>query len=226
MSKASTDHFARPYAIQGTTMLRLVLTPERDEEVIDPVRLASDEFKRRLYAIAHADGVNLLTYERPKTSALEGDDLVVVQMEANGRHGEGEHVRIQLSEAGGLVIDANVTGRVKRGGQVSGLDGMVVAVEDIETVLRLCFAFCVALYDEIDPYKRHQRFHYNVALSGLDYRMIERNPQSRASYTMSMRSQGVIRAFEAPRLMTRTELGEPTNEIKRAVELFLRRAAE
>ncbi|MFL5612405.1 MAG: DUF4062 domain-containing protein [Gemmatimonadaceae bacterium] len=226
VSTGSRNHFARPYSVQGMTMLRLVLTPERNEEVIDPVRLNSAEFRKRVYSIAHADGVNLLTYERPKTSSIEGDDLVIVQTEPGGRHGDGEHVRVQLSETGELIIDANVSGRVQRGDRFTGLDGMVVAIEDIETVLRLCFSFAAALYEELDPYKRHQRFQYNVALSGLGYRNLERNPQARASYTMNLRNRDVIRAFETARWITRPELREPTSEIQRTVELLVRRAAE
>ena len=225
MPTAMRDHFAQPYSIQGMTMLRFVLTPERDEEVIDPVRLASEAFRRRLYEIAHADGVGLLSYERPKTSTIENDDLVVHQTEMDGRHGVGEPIRIQLSGSGELVVDANVTGRVQRGGRFMGLDSMVVAVEDIEAVVRLCFAFSAAFYDEIDRFKRHQRLQYNVALSGLDYRVIERNPRANSPYSMSMRDRGVIRAFEKARWITRTELRQPTDEVERVIELLVRRAA-
>jgi len=225
MPSPKRDYFAQPYTIQGMTMLRFVLTPERDEEIIDPVRLASEAFRRRLYEIAHADGVGLLSYEHPKTSTIERDDLIVYQTETNRRHGEGEHVRVQLSGSGELVVDANVTGRVQRGGQFVGLDSMVIAVEDIEAVFRLCFAFSAAFYDEIDQFKRHQRFQYNVALSGLDYRVIERNPRSHSSYPVSMRNRGVIQAFEEARWITRTELRQPTSEVERVIELLVRRAA-
>lgn len=223
VATAARDHLAKPYSVQGTTMLRFVLTPEREEEVVDPVRLSSDGFRRRLLELGHSDPVRLFSYERPKAAAMEGDDLVIVQTEANGRHGEGEHVRVQVTESGELVIDANVTGRVARGDRFMGLGSNVVAMEDIEGVLGLCFTFASALYDEVDPYKRHQRFQLQVGLSGLDYRTIERNPQARSSFTMNMRDQGVIKAYAEPRWIARGDLRNPAEEIERAVVLLVRR---
>ena len=218
------DRLAKPYIVQGTTMLRFMLTPERDEEVVDPVRLSSEGFRRRLLELGHSETVRLFSYERPKTATMVEDDLVIVQTEADGRHGEGEHVRVQVTESGELVIDANVTGRVARGDRFMGLGSNVVATEDIENVLRLCFAFASAMYDEVDPYKRHQRFQLQVGLSGLDYRSIERNPQPRSSFTMSMRDQGVIKAYADPRWVARGDLRNPADEIERAVVLLVRRA--
>ncbi len=112
-SRSNSDSFAKPYAVQGVAMLRMVLIPERAEEVIDPVRLGSVAFRRRVQELGHASSVSLLSYERPKTAKLERDDLVIVQTEPNGRHEVEEHVRIQLAESGELTIDANVTGRVQ-----------------------------------------------------------------------------------------------------------------
>lgn len=226
MQRPKRDHFLKPYKVPNTTMLRFVLIPERGEEVIDPMRLGAESFRLRLYELAHSAEVRLLSYEQPKTSEMAGDDLVIVQMESNDRHVEGEHVRLQVTETGELVIDANVTGRVKRGGRFSGVDSMIVAVEDIESVLRLCFGFVAAFYDEIDPFKRHQRFAYNVALSGLDHRVIERNPQDRSSFTMSMRQREIVVAFEQLREVSRMGLRDPATEIQRVVTLLARRAGD
>ena len=38
------------------------------------------------------------------------------------------------------------------------LEGLVVATEDIEAVLRLCFALGAAVYDDVDRSRRHHRF--------------------------------------------------------------------
>jgi len=219
------EHLAKPYAVQGTAMLRFVLTPERQEEVIDPVRLSSEGFLRRLMELGHSDNVRLFSYERPKAPTMEGDDLVIVQTEANGRHGEGEHVRLQVTESGELVIDANVSGRVPRGDRFMGLTNNVVAMEDIESALGLCFAFASAMFDEVDAFKRHQRFQLQVGLSGLDYRTIERNPQPRSSFTMNTRDRGVIRAYAEPRWILRGDLRNSAEEIERAVVLLVRRAS-
>ena len=207
-------------------MLRFVLSPEREEEVVDPVRLGSKQFRRRLYEIGHAPEVRLLSYERPQSAALDGDDLVILQTDPNGRHGEGESVRIQLGESGELVIDASVTGRVQRGRDMPGMENVVVAVEDVENVLGLCFAFAAALFDEMDRFKRQQRFFCSVGLIGLDFGNIERNPQARSAYNMSMRNKDPIVAFDQPRLVTRSDLQNPASELARAVELLVRRAGD
>ena len=224
MTHERPNYFANPYVVPGTTMLRFVLMPERREEVLDPVRLGSEQFRRRVYEIGHSADVQLLNYERPKEWQVVGSDLMITQTVGNGRHGEGEHVRIQLTESGDIVIDANVTGRVTRGGPLSSVNMMSVAAEDIEAILQLCFAFAAALYDDIDPYKRHQRFTYNVALNGLDYRMIVRNPQERSSYPMSMRDRGPILAFDQVRNASRADLRIPTAEIERILTLLTRQA--
>jgi hypothetical protein len=105
------------------------------------------------------------------------------------------------------------------------LSSMVVALEDIETVLAMDSRFAAALYAEFDAFLRHQRFTYDVGLSDLGHRTIERSPQARSSYTMSMRDRGVIRAFGEPRLISRADLSNPTSEIERAVTLLVRKAS-
>lgn len=223
--RSTNELFDRPYAVQGMAMLRFVLSPERQEEVIDPVRLGSEAFKRRIQEIGHAADVALFSYERPKKVALEGNDLVILQTETNGRHGEGEHVRVQLSESGDIVIDANVTGRKPRPNEF--MVSSVVAIEDMETVLRLCFAFASAFFQDIDAVFRHQSFTYNVALSGLEYRKLERNPQPRNSFTMSMRPQNsTLLSYPDARRVTRIDLSSPETEITRVVELLRRKSED
>lgn len=212
------DYFLKPYSVPQTTMLRFVLMPVRDEEVIDPVRLRSTEFLARVYEIGHSLQVHLFSYERPKNTSVESASLLITQTNPNSRHGEGEHVRLQMAESGDLVIDVNVTGRVERSGSFGMGDSAVVPIEAIEEVMGTCFAFTAALYDDIDRFGRHQQFGFNVALSGLGYRTLERNPQPRSSYTMSMRNgDSVVVAHDEPRIIGRSDLKQPVNEIGRAI---------
>jgi hypothetical protein len=187
----------------------------------------SDDFQTRVQEIAHSKNVRLLSYERPKSTQLGKSSLVITQTEANGRHGEGDLFRLELTEAGELIIDANVSGRRKRGLRHDTLASMVVAVEDIEHVLNLCFRFAAAFYDDRDPYKRHQGFAYNVGLSGLEYRTLERNPQPRQSHVLSMRNRNaVIVAYDTVRPIHRRDLEHPALEIARAGEMLARKAKE
>jgi len=214
------------YQLPYTAMLRFVLSPERQEEVIDPVRLESEGFLRRVFEIAHGADVGLLSYEKPKARKMDNGVLRITQTDPDGRHGQGEHVRLELNEAGDVVIDANVSGRVQRGSPYDMLDSMVIAIEDIENILAICFRFAGALYAELDEFKRHQRFVYNVGLSGLENRTLQRNPKPQSSYSMSMRSKAIVVAFDDPRLIDRAALASPQSEIERVTVLLSRKAGE
>lgn len=219
------DRFSSPLRLPYATTLRLVLSPERDEEVVDPVRLGSREFLDRIYELGHSSNARLFNYQCPKTAEVCGSSLVVQQTEAGGRNSEAEHVRLEIAETGELIVDANVTGRVRLGGQHDMLSSMIVAIEDIESVLDAGFRFVTAFYDEVDRFKRHQRFLYNAGLSGLEHRALERNPQPRSSYGMTMRSRDtVILAFDTPRVIDRATLLQPSAEIDRVTVLLTRKA--
>lgn len=203
-------------------MLRFVLVPEREQELVDPVTLSSSRFKTQLYEIGLQSDVGLLDHESAKSSELR-DDTRIVEQNPGGRHGEGEHVHLEASESGRLVIDMNVTGRVPRSSAQDMTGMFTVDPGDIEAVLRTCFHFVRALYDALDPFARHERFQFNVALYGLGYRTLVRNPKPQSSHTMSMRGPQPIAAYDLSRVIGRATLAEPGNEIERTVALLERR---
>ncbi len=47
---------------------------------------------------------------------------------------------------------------------------MRASIESVEALLAASFRFTQALYDDKDPYKRHQRFSWNAVLSGMGNR--------------------------------------------------------
>src|SRR5450631_2251096 len=107
---------AERHSSGAATMLRLVLEPERQEEVIDPVKIASPEFKERLLEIGHNKAVRLFSYSRGTRAEMEGAALVIEQDDRkNGRHRADEYVRLELAESGRIVLDGNVTGRATSG---------------------------------------------------------------------------------------------------------------
>ncbi len=103
---------------------------------------------------------------------------------------------------------------------------MTVAIESVEALLAASFRFAQALYDEKDPYKRHQRFYWNGVLSGMGNRSLVRNPLSQQhSYRMNMGDKDcAISAFPAARLIARADIAQPVKEIERAI-LYWERAA-
>jgi hypothetical protein len=211
----------------GATMLRLVLEPERQQEVIDPVQLASVDFKERLLELGHGKDVRLFNYSRGKSVELEGPALVVEQDDSNARHGGEDHVRLELAESGRVLLDGNVTGRSGDDAADAMRDTFVIAVENIEDLMARFFRFSAALYAEIDGSRRHERFHYNVGLRGLGYRSLERGRKPKQSYGASTRSSDAVTAFATSRVLSRAALvNDARNEIGRVIVLLERAARD
>jgi len=212
------DSFRKPYKIDSEAMLRFVLTPEREDELIDPTRLRSEEFRTLIYGIGVARDVGLLGYEHRKEGTIVDGSLVILQDGTSAQNRQGPHVRLQVLETGELTVDANVTGRMRRGTDHSFFESGVIDLNEVGLVLRQCFAFANALYADLDPFRKYSRFLYNVGLSGLGYRNLERNPVPRSSFTMNMRgSDTPVVAHKAVRTLSRDDLSAPGAEIERTL---------
>lgn len=106
---------------------------------------------------------------------MEGAALVIQQDDANRRHHGDQYVRFELAESGHIILDGNVTGRAGGGTAVEAMhDAFVVNLQTVEDVLGSFFRFAAAVFDEIDPLQRHERFFNNVGLRGLGSRSLER----------------------------------------------------
>ena len=218
------DVLLKPPQIRNDASLRLVLASERDEEIFPPQRLASRELLDTVFAIAHSRAVGLFEYESPKTHKIDGDRLVVEQNDDQRSRSGSKRVRLSLSESGLFALEANVTGRAPRddfGGMSSAL---VVAVPDIEEVLRTFFAFILSMWDNVDPHKRHHQLLYDVRLMNQEFRRVVRDAGPRSSTTMNMRGNEPILAFPQPRQIGRDDLKDPDSEIARIVTVLEREA--
>ena len=219
-----TRYFQNTVDIAQQTTLRFVLSPERQEEVVEARRLFSEDFMFRVLEIGHMSEIRLFSYFQSKEVHSDEDHLIIDQTTGyNWRKGV-DGVRTLLSEAGIIQIDSNVTGRHARENSLDIASAMIVAMEDVEAVLQADFRFAAALYNELDPYKRHQRFFWNASLSNLGYRTLTRNPHPGLSHTVNISgSQEPLLAFPNGRLITRDDLARPTQESERAVFLWEKR---
>jgi hypothetical protein len=228
IKKPMTEHvnldlaLAKPHEVNSEACLRLVLAPERHEELIDPVTLESDVFLDTVYSLALARNVQLLSHRRAKETTLQGSSLIIQQPSGRDRGDVTEDVRIEISEKGLVFIDANVTGLVNRG-EDHFLSSMIIAQEDVELVLKRCFFFLADLFDHLDPFGRHQRFYYNVVLSNQGTRLLEKDPKPRSSYSMAMsRSENPLVIFNPHRVIGRDDLRSSDDEISRTIILIAR----
>ena len=220
-------HLLKPHRFSDQTSLRFAIAPERVEEVFDPLDLASPDFAERMMEIGHRRDVRLFGYLYAKEAPrLEQDWLVIEQPLGNNWSDGRQGVRLAVGENGVVLIDTNATGRTKRSNSFDLADIMTVSIETVEALLAASFRFAQALYDDKDPYKRHQRFYWNGVLSGMGNRSLVRNPVSQQhSYGMNMGDKdGAMPAFPASRLIARADLAQPGKEIERAILYWEREA--
>lgn len=215
-------YLSQPWAAGGEAMLRLVIAPERRDEVLDPTRLESPAFLRQLYAMAHVGDSPLFAYEQAKQAAVEAGILVITQSNPHGRHGDGNMARFALGGDGVLVLDGNVTGRERSDG-INPMRGFApMYEEDVTAVLGTGFAFAAKLWDVLDPYERYQRFAINFMLSHAGGRMLEPRAPRGNTMRMSLHRDESHVAFPEPRLLVRNTLASPSDEIARGLTLLKR----
>ncbi len=220
-------HLLKPYRFSDQTSLRFAIAPERVEEVFDPLDLASPGCAERMLEIGHSRDVRLFGYLYAKDAPrLEQDWLVIEQPLGNNWSDGRQGVRLAVGENGVVLIDTNATARTKRSNSFDLADIMTVSIETLEALLDASFRFTQALYDDKDPYKRHQRFYWNSVLAGMGTRSLVRNPVSQPhSYGMNMGDKdGVMPAFASSRLIARADLAKPGKEIERAILYWEREA--
>ena len=204
--------------------LRAVVAPERQEEVVDPVRMGSETFQRQLMEIGHRAEVDLLDYGSGTTTEVKRDLLILRQAPTSARSGAGA-VLMAFSERAVMSADMIAT-ESSQGEGMSFMNSLVMSAERVGVLMRRAMAFYAAILQHLDPHGRHQTFYYNVALEHLGHWTMLRNPQPRSSYPLNMRSshEPVI-AHPEPRLITRQDLRDPSGEIERVLTLLMRNSS-
>ena len=222
-------HLVKPYRFSDQTSLRFAIAPERVEEIFDPLDLASPDFAERMLEIGHSRDVRLFGYLYAKEAPrLEQTWLVIEQPLGNNWSDGRQGVRLAIGENGVVLIDTNATGRTQRSNSFDLADIMTVSIETLEGLLVASFRFTQALYDDKDPYKRHQRFYWNSVLVGMGNRSLVRNPVSQQqSYRMSVGDKDdAMLAFATARLVARADIAQPDKEIERAILYWQREAKD
>jgi Domain of unknown function (DUF4062) len=202
--------------------LRFALVPERDEEVIDLVRLGDRELTDLVHEIGHGRDVRLFSYEAPKERELRRDALVVRQEANRRREGEIPGMVLELSAGGLIYLETDVTGPGSAAAPL-GFGGMMIVRSDVEALLRSAFAFANAWYAKHDPFLRRQRFYYGVALAGIEYRKwVDSAPQGNSFQMGTGSTPDPYLILGRPRLIGREDLANPTAEIERIATLAAR----
>lgn len=194
---------AEPFQREAT--LRVVAAPEREGELIDPLRLDEPELINAIYEIAHAPDLGLFSYEHAKKPELRGDVLKIVQ-EGGDHRRPRQFARLSITANGLIHVDLNVTGRRERGHEFSGINSLVIVEADVAAVARTAVRSVARLLDHLDPHKRHDRLLVQAALVGIQHRSWSRDDEPRNSYPMRMSDPNTVLALSEPRAISRREL--------------------
>lgn len=221
-------YLLKPHRFADEAALRFGIAPERVEEVFDPLDLTRPDFAERMMELAHHRDVRLFGYRYAKEGPQFSEDWLVIEQPLGNDWSSGRQgVRLAIGEQGLILIDTNLTGRGARRNSFDMASVMTIALEDIEAALDTSFRFVRALYDEKDPYKRHQRFYWNATLSTIGHRSLVRGQVEQRQYAMNMSDRNEpLPAFTASRLMGRADLAQPMREIERAVLYWQRQRGE
>jgi Domain of unknown function (DUF4062) len=216
------DKLKNPYKIYNQAALRFMITPERVDEMIDPISLESPALERQLNEIAHSAKVEIFSYRRGHYSEVGIDSIALLPIDERGYRDVADEVRIEVTTNGMIIIDTNVTGRAMGGGY-DFADSMTISEEEITACLKRCFLFAAAFYDMKDPFKRYDRFFYNSALSETGSRKLVPKMQKSNSFSIGTRHEEIVIAFDRPKLITRAEFVTLDEEVKATITLFRRR---
>lgn len=215
--------FNKLISIYNEAILRFVISPERVEEMIDPVSLESPEIKRQLYEIGHSPHVNLFSYECPKSTEIEINEIIISQSNESNRRDGVDEVRLEINTKGVIIIDINVSGRPSKDGSDSYSSVLAILEEDIYQTLKKCFSFTKAFFELKDPYNRYDRLICNAALCNIGQRAIMKELPRNGSYSMGFNNEEMVIAFDQPRFIIRSDLNDIENEITIFITLFRRR---
>jgi hypothetical protein len=209
-----------PLLLQNQASIRFLISPQRNEEVLSPVRLASSSFGEQVMQIGHAPDVKLFSYHFAKSEATIEDSRFVLLQDggSNWRSGQQE-ARVQIDERGMIIIDLNVTGRVELKSDRYGMGGILI--DDLTAALGSCFSFAQKLYEAVDPYRRHDAFTWGAALVGSGHKRILKDEIDESSRFPNMYgTEKAVVAFPTLRPITRAGVSQPAEEIHRATLIW------
>ncbi len=208
-----------PRRIRNESSLRFVLAPERDEEILDILRLESPEFQEDVLRIAHDRKVGLLSYSAPKGFTKTDEGILLSQQTPVGVRRSAGDVDLEVRTSGRLVIDAQVSDLHENN---RPFGGMIIQEADLDQILRRCFLFGGALFDQLDAHRRFLRFVTGVSLAGVEHRQLVDRPPGNSLSLGNFRQREDPMLSETPRLVTRDDLENPEAEVKRKIALFRR----
>ena len=127
--------------------------------------------------------------------------------------------RLQVCETGRIVVSRNVTGRIAPENEMHFVEFLQLPEDTLRGVLAESLSFLEVLLKTLDPYGRHQRFFWDVAVSGVGQRMwVAKLEKLEGGYPVRMGGAEVlVPAFPEPPVTARGQLRGNEDLIEDAV---------
>jgi hypothetical protein len=214
------ERVSRPYELQYRTTARLVVAPERHEEVIDRVTIDQEAFIDNVLAIGHAPPGKIFDFRAAKEHTLLGDALVIT--ESADRRRDSVTTRLEITPEGLISID-KIVSPDDPSHAFDMASTFFLVRGDVERSLTTMLSFVGRFFDSVDRFQRHQRFICGVSFEGVGHRSLVDKLEARSSYSMASDVQGAV-VLESPRVIARaTTFSAPAAEATRALTLLQRR---
>lgn len=199
---------------------RLVLAPERMEEVIDRLRIGEDEFIDDVMRHLQDPATHFFDVRSKKEVALSGDILIVSEVRGDRRGSEAGHRLLEVAPSGILRFDAWIGKGEKSSTDMS--DYFQLSRYELELAFAMMFRSAAALFDWLDTYGRHQRFAYGAAVIDIGFRSLVDTFIQQSGGSMARQLEGPL-VVEERRLIGRSDLRSSDGEVNRISKLLKRR---
>lgn len=204
---------------EAERILRFVLAPERAGEVIDPRRLDEEAFHHTVMVAAQEPSHRLIDYGQPVRPKVRDQALVIERTEPRQNWQEEKTGRIEVHESGLIVVDIPLEPKPDRSG-ISGLSAYTLDEPYVEEKLSAAFRFAGAVYEKEDPHLRYERLLFDVAVAGVSSG--NEGPAIAQFWNQQHEPLSPLTPLPSPRVVGRTDLDKPDDEVSRVLT-YLRR---
>ena len=209
----------------NAVFLRTVWTTLRDEEVIDPLVLGDEAFKKDMLRLGHECDPPLFDYGHSKISTVEPSLIRICQGDFHSWRDAQHLVAVEVNTQGTLVVIQNVIGAEARPDAIDQYMNMHVIDPDVlRSRLNQAWSFAATWWNDRDLYLRHDPLLYNLALYNIGHRTFRAPPRQGEPITMPLVPlDRPLIVLDSPRTVFRANLESPSDEITRAIGLIERR---
>ena len=215
----------RPPEISDSVWLQTAWSTLRDEEVIDPLDLDDEAFKRQLLRLAHECVPPLFDYQERKRAIARPDFLRVEQGDFDTYQSSPALAMVEIHTNGMLTTIQNVIGTKDRTDLTDRfLDMYFLEPAVVRARLKEAWSFAAAWWKDRDPYLRYDQLLYSVAVYDIGTRAFAPTPPRANSVTIPPECpDNPLVIFDRPRPTSRVNLNQPETEIERIIKLLGRR---